>query len=156
MANVMRWRYGDTNPVMMAVNAETVVEIGDLLYMVTDDARPANELTPGGTLAATQEALHDDFIGVAMQCSPAGTASEIRVATSGVFEFDCASATFEVGDLVGGNNDGSDGVENQRVVAVATPNLAVGRCVKRVAPAGTKVLIDVVSTVVKGGPQAAA
>jgi hypothetical protein len=31
MANVMRWRYGETNPVMMPVDAETVVEIGPVV-----------------------------------------------------------------------------------------------------------------------------
>ncbi|MDZ4659293.1 MAG: capsid cement protein [Bythopirellula sp.] len=156
MANNMRWRYGETSPVMMPVDAGTVIEIGDLLYLATDDVRPAGVLTPGGSLAATQEAFHDNFVGVAMQCSPAGVADPIRVATTGVFEFDCVSATFDVGDFVGGNNGGGGELDNQLVDEVATPNLAVGRCVKRVSPAGTKVLVDVVSTLVKGGPQAMA
>jgi hypothetical protein len=156
MANVMRWRYGETNPVMMPVDAGTVIEIGDLLYLATDDVRPAGDMTPGGNLAATQEAFHDNFVGVAMQCSPAGSTDPIRVATTGVFEFDCASATFDVGNLVGGQDAGAGDLEDQMLDEVATPNLAVGRCVKRVSPAGTKVLVDVVSTLVKGGPQAAA
>jgi hypothetical protein len=156
MANTMRWRYGETSPVMMPVDAGTVIEIGDLLYLATDDARPAEAMTPGGSLAATQEAFHDNFVGVAMQCSPSGMTDPIRVATSGVFEFDCAAATFDVGDLIGGNDNGTGELSNQMVDEVATPNLAVGRCVKRVSPAGTKVLVDVVSTLLKGGPQAAA
>lgn len=156
MANVMRWRYGETSPVMMPVDAGTVIEIGDLVYLETDDVRPAAEMTPGGTLAATQEAFHDNFVGIAMQCSPNGSSEPIRVATTGVFEFDCVSATFDVGDLVGGQEDGGGGLENQFVDEVAAHNLAIGRCVKRVSPAGTKVLVNVVSTLVKGGPQAAA
>jgi hypothetical protein len=156
MANVMRWRYGETNPVMMPVNVDVAIEIGDLLFSASNEARPASALTPGGTLAATQEAFHDAFVGVAMQCSPSGASDPIRVATTGVFEFDCESATFDVGDLVGGNNSGAGELDNQYVDEVATPNLAIGRCVKRVSPAGTKVLVDVVSTLVKGGPQAAA
>jgi hypothetical protein len=128
----------------------------DLLYLATDDVRPAANLTPRGNLAVTQEAFHDNFVGVAMQCSPAGSSDPIRVATTGVFEFDCAAATFDVGDLVGGHDSGAGDLENQFVDEVAAPNLAVGRCVKRVSPAGTKVLVDVVSTLVKGGPQAAA
>ena len=156
MANNMRWRYGETSPVMMPVDAETTIEIGDLLYLATDDVRPAAMLTPGGSLAATQETFHDNFVGVAMQCSPAGSTAPIRVATTGVFEFNCASATFEVGDFLGGNDGGGGELDSQLVDEVATPNLAIGRCVKRVSPAGTKVLVDVVSTLVKGGPQAAA
>jgi hypothetical protein len=46
-------------------------------------------------------------------------------------------------------------LEDQKVASVATPNLAVGRCAKRLNPAGTRVLVDVESTVLKGGPQAA-
>ncbi len=156
MANSMRWRYGETNPVMMPVDSGVLVEIGDLLYLATDDVRPASSLDGLGTLAATLEAFHDNFVGVAMQCSPVGAAEPIRVATTGVFEFECASASFDVGDLIGGNDAGAGELDNQIVDEVATPNLAVGRCVKRVSPAGTKVLVDVVSTLVKGGPQAAA
>jgi hypothetical protein len=156
MANTMRWRYGETSPVMMPVDSEATVEIGDLLFLAGGEVAPAATLTPGGSLAATQEAFHDAFVGVAMQCSPSGAAEPIRVATTGVFEFTCASATFDVGDLIGGNDGGSGELDNQVVDEVATPNLAIGRCVKRVSPAGTKVLVDVVSTLLKGGPQAAA
>lgn len=156
MANVMRWRYGETNPVMMPVDAAAEIEIGDLVYWDTNTVRPAGAMTPAGGLAATQEAFHDSFVGVAMQCSPAGVSDPIRVATTGVFEFDCVSATFDVGALLGGHDAGVGNLGNQYVDEVATPNLAIGRCVKRVASASTKVLVDVVSTLVKGGPQAAA
>jgi len=154
MANTMRWRYGETNPVMMPVLVGYIIEIGDLVYLDAQSAKPASAQTDGGTLAANQEGLHDKFLGVAMQASPDESTEPIRVATSGVFEFDCLSATFEMGALVGAKEDSSGTeLENQFVIGVATPNLAVGRCVKRVVPAGTKVLVDVVSTVVRGGPQ---
>ena len=41
MANTMRWRYGDTCPVMLPVDSATVIEIGDLVYLDADDAKPA-------------------------------------------------------------------------------------------------------------------
>ena len=156
MANTMRWRYGETNPVMMPVDAATPIEIGDLLYVADDKVYPASAMTPLGTLATTLEAFDDNFVGVAMQCSPVGSADPIRVATTGVFEYECASATFDVGDLIGGNDAGSSELDAQIVDGVATLNLAIGRCVKRVNPEGTKVLVDVVSTLLRGGPQAAA
>lgn len=157
MANMMRWRYGDTNPVMLAVDSATVIEIGDLIYQDTDDAKPASTLSDQGTAALNQQALQGGFVGVAMQCSSAGETNAIRVATSGVFEFDCGSATFEVGDLLGASED-ADGtaLEDQKLVTVSVVSAAIGRCAKRVNPAGTRVLIDVVSTVMKGGVQAAA
>jgi hypothetical protein len=151
----MRWRYGDTNPVMLPVAAETVIEIGDLVYQVSGAAKPASALGDLGTEAANQEAFHDGFVGVAMQHSPAGVADPVRIATSGVFEMDCLSSTFVLGDLVGPDEDaGGTTLQNQVVAKVITPNLAVGRCAKRVNPASTRVLFEVDSTVMRGGAQA--
>jgi hypothetical protein len=154
MSNVMRWRYGDTNPVMLPVASSTVIEIGDFVYQSSGSAMPASELADVGTEAGNQEAFHDAFVGVAMQASPSGVANPIRVATSGVFEFDCLSTTAEVGDLVGVDEEGT-GTEltDQMVAKVAGANLAVGRCAKRVNPAATRLLVEIVSTVMRGGPQ---
>jgi hypothetical protein len=151
----MRWRYGDTNPVMMPVDSGTIIEIGDLVLLDADDAKPASSQVDQGTEAANQQLFHDVFLGVAMQASPSGAAQPIRVATSGVFEFDCLSTTLEVGDLLGPDeNAGGTALLNQTVAEVTNANAAVGRCVKRLNPAGTKVLVDIVSSVVKGGAQA--
>lgn len=156
MSDTMRWRYGDTSPVVLPVDSTTVIEIGDLIYLETDDARPASAQADQLTEAANQELFHDKFAGVAMQRSPSGDTTPIRVATTGVFEFDCLSATFEVGALVGVDEAASGTqLEDQVLAGVATPNLAVGRVVKRLNPAGTRVLVDIVSTVLYGGPQAA-
>jgi hypothetical protein len=155
MANIMRWRYGDTNPVMAAVAADTVIEIGDLVAQVDGAAVPASALEDVGTEAGNQEAFHDAFLGVAMQCSPEGSADPIRVATSGVFELDCVSTTFELGDLLGADEDGAGtALLSQTVAKVATANLATARCVKRVGTAATRVLAEIVSTVISGGVQA--
>lgn len=157
MANTMRWRYGDTNPVMLPVDSATVIEIGDLVYMETDDARPASSQADQGTETANQQAFHSKFVGVAMQSSASGDYRSIRIATAGVFEYECATSTFEVGDLIGPDeNLGGDGLEDQTVVAVATAGEAIGRCGKRVSSTGTRVLVDVVGTVLRGGVQAAA
>lgn len=154
MADIMRWRYGETNPVVLPVDAGTEIEIGDLVYLDTDDAKPAAAQADQGTKAANQELFHDRFAGVAMQRSRAGDTDPIRVATTGVFEFLCASAMFEIGSLVGVDEatTGTE-LESQRAAAVATPNLAIGRCAKRVSPASGRVFVDIVSTVLYGGPQ---
>lgn len=154
MANTMRWRYGDTSPVMLPVDATTVIEIGDLVYLDTDDAKPASSQADQGTEAANQELFHDKFAGVAMQASRNGDTQPIRVATSGVFEFDCVLTAFEVGKLIGADeNSGGTALERQVAAPVATANLAIGRCAKRVSPAATRVLVDIVSTMQRGGPQ---
>jgi len=150
----MRWRYGDTQPVMLPVDATTVVEIGDLIYLDTDDAKPASSQADQLTEAANQELFHDKFAGVAMQASRNGDTQPIRVATAGVFEFDCLSTAYEVGKLIGADeNAAGTALEKQVVAPVATSNLAIGRCAKRVNPAATRVLVDVVSTMQRGGPQ---
>ena len=155
MANTMRWRYGDTSPVMIPVDSATVIEIGDLVYLDVDDAKPAGSQVDQGTEGANQQLFHDNFAGVAMQASATGDADAIRVATTGVFEFDCLSATLEVGDLIGADeNAGGTALLNQTVAKVTAANSAVGRCAKRLNPAGTRVLVDVVSSVMKGGTQA--
>jgi hypothetical protein len=157
MSNRMRWRYGDTNPVMLPVAAEAVIEIGDLVGLASGAAQAASAFEDAGTEAGNQEAFHDAFVGVAMQHSPLGSADPVRIATSGVFELECASATFELGDLIGADEDsGGEALQHQVGVEVATPNLAVGRCAKRVASAATRVLVEIVSTVMRGGPQAMA
>ncbi len=157
MSNTMRWRYGDTNPVLMPTESGTVIEIGDLLYLNNGYVEPAADQTDQGTLLANQEAFHDNFVGVAMQAASGTAAEKVRVATSGVFEFDCVAASFDVGDLIGSTEVGAgDQLESQEVVGVATENLAVGRCVKQAASGSEQVLVDIVSTITRGGPQAAA
>src|SRR4051794_31209557 len=101
MSNTMRWRYGDTCPVQLPVDSATVIEIGDLVYLDTDDAKPASAQADQGTKGTNQQLIHDFFAGVAMQASRSGDTQPIRVATTGVFELDCVSATAEVGDLMG-------------------------------------------------------
>lgn len=152
MSDKMRWRYGDTNPVVAAVDAATVIEIGDLLFQEVDDARPASAEPDGGEKTTNQELFADKFLGVAMQRSRAGDTSPIRVATTGVFEFDCPSNTFELGDLAGvDENAAGSALLNQQVVKVAASKYAIGRVAKRAAAATTSVLVDIRSTVMTGG-----
>ena len=152
MTDKMRWRYGDTNPVVAAVDAASVIEIGDLLWQDTDDAKPAASLSDLGTEAANQEALADAFLGVAMQRSRSGETAPVRVATTGVFEFDCPSGTFELGDMLGADeNSAGNALLNQQVAKVSESRYAIGRVAKRQSAATTAVLIDIRSTIMTGG-----
>jgi hypothetical protein len=152
MSDKMRWRYGDTNPVIAAVDSTTVIEIGDVVWQDTDDAKPASMLANHGTKAANQAALGAALLGVAMQRSRSGETAPIRVATTGVFELDCAGGTFELGDTVGAAaNTGGAGLVNQQVEKVTVAAGAIGRVAKRLNPAGVHVLVDIRSTVMTGG-----
>ena len=153
MSDKMRWRYGDTNPVVAAVDAETVIEIGDLVWQDTDDAKPANHVGMANNIAdVAREGFAMLFLGVAMQRSRSGDTSPIRVATTGVFEFDCPSGTFELGDFVGvGRNEVNNSTLNQQVVKVSEKRDAIGRVAKRESSDTTEVLVDIRSTVMTGG-----
>ena len=96
-------------------------------------------------------------IGVAMQKSRDGDTNDIRVATSGRFRFACAAATFDHGDLVGpDDNAGGTALLSQQVIAVATANLAIGHVSERFTANRTEVEIELASTIMTGGVQAAA
>ncbi len=152
MSDKMRWRYGDTNPVVAAVDSATVIEIGDLLWQDTNDAKPASDQTDQGSETANQDVFADNFLGVAMQRSRSGDTAAIRVAITGVFEFDCPSATFELGDLIGADENGAgNALLDQQVAAVSISQYAIGRVAKREASAITGVLVDVRSSVMTGG-----
>ena len=152
MSDKMRWRYGDTNPVVASVDAATVIEIGELVYQDSDDTKPASSQADQNSETANQELFADKFLGVAMQRSRSGDTLPIRVASTGVFELDCPSGTFELGDLVGADeNADGDALVNQQVAKVAASKYAVGRVAKRVAAAATIVLVDIRSTVMTGG-----
>jgi len=163
MADKMRWRYGDTNPVVAAVDPATVIEIGDLLWQDVDDAKPASLFaagefpgqlpleTPAARLSALQRSFSEMFLGVAMQRRRVGEIDPIRVATTGVFELDCPDGSFELGDLVGADQDAAGSLPNQRVAKVADPRSAIARVAKRQPNAVSTVLVDICSTVMTGG-----
>jgi len=156
MSNIMRWRYGETNPVIIPVASATTIEIGDLVYLSSGNALPAASQADQGSVANNQKLFHSNFAGVAMQQSRSGDTNPIRVATSGVFEFDCPSSTFALGALVGPYEaGGTTSLASQQVTSVSAVDEAIGRCASAVNPAATSVLVDVVSTVLYGGPQAA-
>jgi hypothetical protein len=152
MSDKMRWRYGDTNPVIAAVDSATVIEIGDLLYLDTDDAKPAFAQADQNTEEANQELFAGKFLGVAMQRSRSGEALPIRVATTGVFEFDCPSGTFELGNLMGADeNSAGTALLNQQIAKVSAVKYAVGRVAKREPSSTACVLVDIRSAVMTGG-----
>ena len=89
MANTMRWRYGETNPVVLPVDSATVIEIGDLLYLDTT-AKPAGVLTPGHSPAPTQHTGHDPFARAWLPRPRAGPGSKLL--SSGLRQTPCSGA----------------------------------------------------------------
>jgi hypothetical protein len=133
--------------VVASVDSSTVIEIGDLVWQDVDDAKPAS------MLGNVPDAFVIQFLGVSMQRSRSGDDCPIRVASTGVFEFDCPGGTFELGDLVGPTVEQVPGTRllNQQVAPVDEPEEAIARVARREPTATTNVLVDIRSTVMTGG-----
>jgi len=157
MANTYRYYSGDAKIKKVAVDSATVIEIGDAVWLDTDDAKPASDLTYLSSLALTQESFHDNFLGIALDQSRSGDTDPIRVSSGGVWRMACASATFEVGDLVGMDDNAlATALLNQQVIASSTAARSIGRVHRRQASAVTELLVEIVGTISHGGPQVAA
>lgn len=156
MPDNLRWRYGETNPITLPVNSATEVCIGDLVYYFEqgDCAMPASYLPKMGGTSSQAAEFHRLFAGVAMQRSIVGATDPIRVATTGVFEFQCIPASpWKVGQLIGPAPNGSGKLWNQTVDPVDAAYVAIGRCAKSMKVGDTTVLVDIVSTLMYGGVQ---
>lgn len=158
MSNNVRYRNGDTNPVFIAPASATVIEIGDLCFLdpVSGAPEPASSQIDQGSLTLNQDAFQQYFLGVAMDASAAGETDAVGFATTGNFEFTCASATFSLGGLIAAVEDSTgEALEDQAVVTVAAGNesSAIGRVNKPEAVAVTKIEVRIFSTIMGGGVQ---
>jgi hypothetical protein len=151
-----RHQYYETKPVSVAVDSATVIEIGELVYVAAGKALPANSLAWDTNLATTQESFHDAFLGVALERTRAGETDPISVGTEGVYKYPCASAAYALGALVGPAGIGTTSLNANSLASVATPNLAVGRVHEAVPSGSTSILVRIESTLLTGGPRAAA
>ena len=132
--------------IRMPVDSAQVIEAGDMIFNNTDDARPASSFTyVTGDLGATQANFASKFLGVSSEASPTGATAQITIRRRGVFEFACASATFEQGDLVGpDDNAAPDALLDQQVIAVGEEGYgAIGRVHKRYGSATTRVEVEI-------------
>jgi hypothetical protein len=147
MANLIRYRYGDARLIPMAVDSGTVIETGDLVYLDVDDAKPASAQADQSSEPANQRLFAQRFLGVSMSRSASGETAPIQVATAGIFEIDTASASYEVGALVGVDEASSGtALEDQVVAAVASEDLAIGKVTKTATDA-TKILVEIQSRI---------
>jgi hypothetical protein len=145
MANRQLYRKA-AGKVRLPVDSAEVVEVGDAIYLATDDARPASSLTyVSGNLAATQANFAAKFIGVAAEASESGDTDDITIGQGGIYEFDCAAAQFEVGDLVGmDDNAGPTALMDQQVIAIGENGYgAIGRVAKRYSANTTRVQVEI-------------
>lgn len=154
MNSNFRWRWGETNPIIANVASATVIHIGDILWMdaASRTVKPAEALAYSGAVAVGQQKFTAAFVGVAMQASPAGSDSPIRIATSGTFQFDKFGQELKLGNLVAATNTGAGNtLKNQVVTHVGDKTCAIGRVTHvHNVEAGTA-YVSIQSTVIHGG-----
>lgn len=128
MANRLRFRSGQVRLHKLRVDGATVIEAGDMVFLDTDDVKPAQDFIWTTDLATTQGAFAASFLGIAHQQSAAGETEDVSVDLSpaAVYEFDVAPATFEVGDDLA-PDELSSKLMNQQLEAVASATLAIAR-----------------------------
>lgn len=126
MSNQLRFRSGQVQLQRLRVDSGTVIEAGDLVYLDTDDVKPASDFSWNTDLATTQAAFAAVFLGVAQQQSAAGETDDISVDLSpvSVYEFDANSATYEVGDPLGPDENSSSLMNQQLEAATGVNSIA--------------------------------
>ena len=139
-------RMGSNDLRLFAVDSGTVIARGDMLFLDTDDVKPASSFTWDTNIATTQTAFAVKFAGVAAEAHAAGVAGVISVDVSplSVWEMDQASATAEVGGPLAPAKQSGNALENQKLVAAAA-SASIGRVHTRLASANTRVLATLAS-----------
>lgn len=133
-----QYQYEDAREVKAVIATAKAVDAGDLVGISSDTLVRAEDTAWDTNLLTTQTAFATLFLGVSTQTKVADRArvfgnsedNRIMVATGGVYEFDCASANFSMGDFVGPAKDTGDALLSDKVVEVASEAAAIGRVVE--------------------------
>ena len=129
----------DNNSIVVPVATGTAIDVGDFVYLNGSGEAVSAADFPWSGLTNTQYGFAASDIGHCMQAKIASTAqiygnstaNQIVISTSGVFEADCASTTWALGDFVGLAQDGANlALAPQKVAKVANASRAIGVCTK--------------------------
>jgi hypothetical protein len=141
----LRFRSGQIQLIKVRVDSATVIEAGDLVWLDSDDAKPASDFTWTTNLATTQGNFAAKFLGVAHQGSANGETSPVSVdiSPSSVYEFDVNAATYEVGATLG-PDESSSALQSQKLEA-ATAISAIARAAEFAAATTTTLRVTFAS-----------
>ena len=144
MANKVRLRSGRVQLIKVRVDSATVIEVGDMVWLDVDDAKPATSFPWNTNLLTTQGDFAAQFLGIAHEQSKSGDTAPISVdiSPSSVYEFDANSATYEVGAALGPDQNGGNlQLMNQQLEA-AVGTSAIARAVEYKATASTALRVS--------------
>jgi len=124
--NRLRFRSGQVQLRKVRVDAGTVIEAGDLVWLDGDDAKPAKDFPWNSDLATTQSDFAGKFLGVAHQQSRDGDDDPISVDISphSVYEFSVSPASFEIGQPLGPDENAGSLMNQQLEAAAASSAIA--------------------------------
>lgn len=154
---VPQYIQGDVNPISAQIATAKAVAKGDIVGEAAGTLVKASDTTWDTNLATTQTAFALLFLGVCMQTKTSTTLArvpgnsvdnKIMVAPEGVYEFDCASASFNVGDYVGPAKQTGNLLEDQKIAAVASAALAIGVVAEKTTSA-TRVKVKLLSLLMR-------
>lgn len=139
--------------VQAPVAAATDIQAGDLLWLNSaGEAEPASTFAFDTSNAETRALFVEAFLGVALDASPVGDTTYVKVATRGTFPFSETSGNMqELGALMGPTlNAAGTFLERGKVARVSSSYLAVGRIAEPSDGQGA-VRVAILSTVMCGG-----
>lgn len=141
----MRHRYGQQMIVRVAVDSATEIETGDLLFLDTDDAKPAGSETWNTDLATTLNNFNNHFLGIAQADHPAGSGVSldfpVDISPLAVYEMDCEDEVHEIGDMLTLVKASGNALLDARLKKTSTAASACGRCVRRDPVSKTRVMV---------------
>jgi hypothetical protein len=142
---IMRHRYGAQFLVHVAVDSATAISAGDLLFLDTDDAKPASSETWNTDLATTQANFTNHFLGIAQADHEAGSGAvtdfPVDISPMATYELDCDSETHEVGDLLGVAKATGNALLPAKLKKASAAAGACCRCTRRDPTAATRVYV---------------
>lgn len=150
MANKMRWRIEKEEAIFLSPAPLSLIEIGDFVFRTARGVKPAREFLQVTTKALSVKVRREIrrnfravFLGVAMTPSQSGSLASVRIATAGVFAYDCPDrCDFRRGDLFG-LDVLRVGLCNQEIRPVDDPAEAIGRVWKDRPAGGGELLIEI-------------
>ena len=131
MPSHLRFRTGPVHLFKAPVDADSLIEPGDMLYLDTTVARTAAEYPWTTDLATTQTAFSNVFLGIAHERSEVGDSDPISVDMSpqSVYEFDVDISSYGIGQWLGPDENSST-LMNQQLEAVGVASRAIAKCME--------------------------
>ncbi len=141
----MRHRYGLQAIIRGAVDSATEIAMGDLVYLDTDDIKPAGSETWSSDLSTTQSNFVNHFLGIALADHAAGSGIQldfpVDISPCSVYEMDCTEETHELGDMLTPIKATGNGLVANKLKKTASASGACARCMRRDPTALGRVLV---------------